>query len=436
MKNVFIKTVIPLILAFITVISVGAQPSVTGDNEFFSEVVSEDVSEENIVIDTEHFGDINDDGKINAADARMLLRCSAKIEEITYIVRSRGDYNRDGLINASDARSGLRVAAMLDSIECIFNGHTYEKYTVRPTCTSEGYVTNKCVRCSATDGSRSDIAPANGHKISTSKTAATCTSAGWIKEVCTVCGFVQKDCADGKALGHKYGEWVRKNNIQERTCSRCKYVETQKVKSDKVIYLTFDDGPGPYTEKLLRYLRQYNVKATFFVTNQNPNYKHLLKTMADDGHAIGVHSLTHNWNIYSSESAYMKDFNAMHKIIKDETGIDTKLFRFPGGTNNTVSRSYSTGIMKRLANKMTAEGYYYFDWNVDCNDTRGYTSSQIASSTISQIKGRKSSVVLMHDIKNSTVESIKQIIEYGLANGYTFEVLDENSPAVRFSPVN
>ena len=208
MKNVFIKTVIPLFLAFITVISVGAQPSVIRDNEYISEAVSEDVSAEDIVIDAEHFGDVNDDGKINASDARMLLRCAATLEETTYIVRSRGDYNRDGIINASDARSGLRVAAMIDSIECIFNGHTYEKYTVRPTCTSEGYVTNKCVRCSATDGSKSDIVSANGHKISTSKTAATCTSAGWIKEVCTVCGFVQKDCADGNALGHKYGEWV------------------------------------------------------------------------------------------------------------------------------------------------------------------------------------------------------------------------------------
>lgn len=431
MKSIFFKAVIPVFLIMVLLFNVSAENTVPTENEEFSEAVSGD-----IFLPENQFGDVNNDGQVNALDARKLLRCSAMIEEITPFIAEYGDYTQDGIINASDARMALRVAAKIDSIECIFGGHTYAPYTVFPDCVSNGYTTNKCIRCAATDGSETDVVPASGHQFESKKTAPTCISAGWLKETCSVCGFIGTDCADGKALGHKFGEWVRKNNIQERTCSRCKFVETQKVKSDKVIYLTFDDGPGPYTEKLLRYLREYNVQATFFVTNQSPRYRHLLKTMADDGHAIGVHTLTHNWNIYSSEEAYMKDFNAMHKIIKDETGIDTKIFRFPGGTNNTVSRSYSRGIMTRLANKMTSAGYYYFDWNVDCYDTSGYNSTQIANTTIAQIKNRKTSIVLMHDIKNSTVESVKRIIEFGLANGYTFEVLDETSPAVRFKPAN
>ncbi len=431
MKNIFFKAIIPVILVMALLFSVSAENIALTDGEGFSEPASGDES-----VQDSMFGDVNNDGKINALDARKLLRCSALIEEITPEIIVLGDYTQDSVINASDARIALRVAAKIDSIECIFSGHTYALYTVLPNCTTDGYTTNKCIRCAATDGSSTDIVPASGHKLSSTKTAPTCTAAGWLKEFCSVCGFVSADRADGKALGHKFGEWKKTNNTEKRTCSRCKFEESRKVKSDKVIYLTFDDGPGPYTEKLLRYLRQYDVKATFFVTNQSPRYIHLLKTMADDGHAIGVHTLTHNWNIYSSEEKYMKDFNAMHKIIKDETGIDTKIFRFPGGTNNTVSRSYSRGIMTRLAKKMTAEGYYYFDWNVDCYDTSGYNSTQIANTTIAQIKNRKTSIVLMHDIKNSTVESVKRIIEFGLANGYTFEVLDENSPAIRFSPAN
>ena len=116
--------------------------------------------------------------------------------------------------------------------------------------------------------------------------------------------------------------------------------------------------------------------------------------------------------------------------------MDTKIFRFPGGTNNTVSRSYSRGIMAAAAKHMTDAGYVYFDWNVDCGDTLGYNSSKIASYTINQIKGRHSSVVLMHDIKNSTVEAVREIIKYGLSNGYTFAVLDESTPRVQFKPVN
>ena len=178
------------------------------------------------------------------------------------------------------------------------------------------------------------------------------------------------------------------------------------------------------------------MKATFFVTNQMPKYRYLLKEIVKDGHAIAVHTLTHQWSIYSSKTSYLNDFNAMHKIILDDTGVDTKLFRFPGGTNNTVSRSYSRGIMTAMAKYMTENGYIYFDWNVDSGDTRGYSSSQIASNTIAQIKNRHQSVVLMHDLKNTTVEAIKTIIKYGLDNGYEFAVLDESTPRVQFSPAN
>ena len=127
----------------------------------------------------------------------------------------------------------------------------------------------------------------------------------------------------------------------------------------------------------------------------------------------------------------------MHQIILEETGVDTKIFRFPGGTNNTVSRSYSKGIMSAMAKYMTNAGYIYFDWNVDSGDTKSNASaSYVAQNTIAQIKNRQISVVLMHDIKYATVEAIRTIIKYGLDNGYEFEVLDRSTPRVQFSPVN
>lgn len=438
MKNSAQKRVISIFVIMALFAAFFVPSHGTQAQESISEIYSETESGSGNDTQLLSVGDVNRDGRLNASDARLLLRCASQLDETTAYILSVGDYDGDKKITASDARIALRVAAGIDSIKCLQNGHSFVSVSYSPTCTKEGYTTNKCRHCAATDGSRTDVIPATGHKTQDKITKPTCTAAGHITSKCTVCGFVTVDRDDGKALGHSFSDWVMSKTEKTRKCVRCSYSETVKIekKNEKVIYLTFDDGPGPYTEKLLRYLREYDVKATFFVTNQNPRYIHLLKTMAADGHAIGVHTLTHNWNIYSSEAKYMQDFNAMHKIIKEQTGIDTKIFRFPGGTNNTVSRSYSRGIMTKLAKSMTAKGYYYFDWNVDCYDTSGYNSSQIARTTINQISSRKVSIVLMHDIKNSTVESVKRIIEYGLANGYTFEVLDETSPAIRFNPAN
>lgn len=211
----------------------------------------------------------------------------------------------------------------------------------------------------------------------------------------------------------------------------------------KTVYLTFDDGPGAYTERLLGYLDRYGVKATFFVTNQFPRYQSIIKATHDKGHKVAIHTCSHqiyskdSTNIYSSVSAYMKDFNAMQDIIVKQTGRETNIFRFPGGTNNTVSKSHCKGIMTDLAQQMTDAGYIYFDWNVDSYDSRSTTTTQnIISETISQISKKTDAVVLMHDIHKKTVEAVPAIIEYCLQNGYSFKVLDENSPSVRFRPVN
>ena len=206
--------------------------------------------------------------------------------------------------------------------------------------------------------------------------------------------------------------------------------------SGSVIYLTFDDGPGKYTQQLLNTLDKYGVKATFFVTNQFSKYQYLIGAAHKAGHSIGVHTYSHQWSIYRSKEAYFNDFWKMNEIIKNQTGQYTKIFRFPGGTNNTVSRSYSRGIMSQMAKTMTQMGYTYFDWNVDSYDTQGYNSYSIAQSTINQIKGRQSSVVLMHDIKYNTVEAVRTVIKWGLDNGYEFAVIDESTPPVQFRPVN
>ena len=195
------------------------------------------------------------------------------------------------------------------------------------------------------------------------------------------------------------------------------------------IYLTFDDGPGPYTGRLLDVLAFYNVRATFFVTGLNPDYENQIGRAWREGHSIGVHSATHDYySIYASEEAFFADFNAVEDIILRQTGTTTRLFRFPGGSSNTVSR-FNPGVMTRLTRAMTDMGYIYFDWNVDSNDAGGTRDTEsILRNLKDGCTGRRVSVVLQHDIKDYSVDAVESFIVWALNNGYQFAPLTESSP--------
>lgn len=209
------------------------------------------------------------------------------------------------------------------------------------------------------------------------------------------------------------------------------YDDISKIpKNGKVVYLTFDDGPGSYTESILNVLNEYNVKATFFVTNQFSSYQYMIKKEYESGHSIAVHTYSHNYGkIYENVNSYVDDFNQMNQIVFNETGMYTKMFRFPGGSSNTISK-FNKGIVSDIAKTMTDNGYIYFDWNVDSMDTRYKDSEKIYENVINEIEKHDNSVVLMHDIKKANIESVRKIINYGLENGYTFLGLNESSPEV------
>ena len=197
----------------------------------------------------------------------------------------------------------------------------------------------------------------------------------------------------------------------------------------KVIYLTFDDGPGPYTQRLLDVLDKYNVKATFFVCNK-PSYNYLIGEEARRGHTVAVHTNSHNYGqIYSSEAAFMQDIEAMNDIIQAQTGSRSTLLRFPGGSSNTVSRKYCRGVMTQLTGTVVEMGYTYFDWNVSSGDAGGTTNTSVVVQNVKNGCSRlQYSIVLQHDIKGFSVNAVEQIIEWGLLNGYTFLPLTDTSP--------
>ena len=203
----------------------------------------------------------------------------------------------------------------------------------------------------------------------------------------------------------------------------------------KVIYLTFDDGPSPNTPYVLDILKQYNVKATFFVTGQHETSFPYIERIHKEGHTVAAHTYSHKWEIYKSADSYFADLDKINSVIKQYTGKTTTLIRFPGGSSNLVSAKHKQGIMTEIASECTERGYTYFDWNVDSMDTSTSNPDKIFHNITSHL-GNGYYNILMHDTKLSHRQALPKVIEYGLNNGYTFLSLNETSPAPHHSIKN
>ncbi len=203
----------------------------------------------------------------------------------------------------------------------------------------------------------------------------------------------------------------------------------------KTIYLTFDDGPSQYTKELLDVLAVYDVKVSFFV--KNSSYMDIIARAAQEGHTVAAHTYSHNYSkIYASEDAFYKDMSAIRTTIATYTQNATSLFRFPGGSSNTISQLYNRGIMTRLSKALTEMGYTYFDWNVDSNDAGGAkTPDEVFKNITKGVQSRDKSVVLQHDTKEYSVDAVERVIAWALVNGYRFEPLTEGSPTFHH-PIN
>ena len=197
--------------------------------------------------------------------------------------------------------------------------------------------------------------------------------------------------------------------------------------NDKIIYLTFDEGyEAGYTDKILNTLKENDVKATFFVTCSGSLDKYA-KKIIEKGHTIGLHTCTHRYNIiYSSEENYFNDLNSISAKVEELTGYKSKYIRFPGGSSNTISR-FNKGIMTRLTQKVTEDGYKYYDWNIDSGDAAGADKEGVYNNVISALKNHNYStnMVLMHDIKVSTKDALDSIIKDALDMGYTFSNIND-----------
>lgn len=244
--------------------------------------------------------------------------------------------------------------------------------------------------------------------------------------------------ADGTDNSTSSGEDNSSSNTQDDIE---KETTTEQPSTDKVVeplpdgkyvYLTFDDGPSARTDEILQILNQYGVKATFFVNGHTgPTMEARYKAIVNGGHALGIHTYTHNYNtVYGGIESFAHEVTSLHDYLYEVTGVDVRLFRFPGGTSNT-----KTDNIYQYIQWINDNGYSYHDWNCSSGDASGKkpTADQIISNCMKQINaGYKNLVILMHDLgnKDTTVEALPRLIEILLEKGYEIRAIDERSTPV------
>lgn len=199
------------------------------------------------------------------------------------------------------------------------------------------------------------------------------------------------------------------------------------------IYLTFDDGPSSLTPQILDILKKYDIKATFFVTKYG-NDEDILREY-NEGHTVGLHTYTHNFKIYKSTDAYFEDLNLIKERVKKITGVESHFIRFPGGSSNTVSKAYSKGIMSTLTKMVEENGYKYFDWNVCIEDAGACAKKKVHNKEAcvinyfkSGLSKTKDNYVLMHDVKEYTLNALEEMIIYAKDNNYQFLPITDDTP--------
>ena len=204
---------------------------------------------------------------------------------------------------------------------------------------------------------------------------------------------------------------------------------------EEAVYLTFDDGPSPMTGAILDALDRYGAKATFFVVGrQVERYPEQLREIVRRGHAVGVHSDSHDFaRIYRSVEDFLADLSDVCAKVESTCGVKPELLRFPGGSVN----GYNQGLYMEFIAEVARRGFRYYDWNVSAEDAVAAVPSaqEILERMLGPIRSNSRSIVLMHDGDGhgSTVEALEELLRQLTAEGFRFRALDRTVKPVIFS---
>ena len=201
-------------------------------------------------------------------------------------------------------------------------------------------------------------------------------------------------------------------------CSQFIKDNSAQADTEKLVYLTFDDGPSDrVTPQILDILKEEKVKATFFIVGSAAeSRKYLLQREFSEGHTVAVHSYSHRYSqIYSSAENLLADIDKCNEVIKSVTGSYSSMYRFPGG---------SFGLSKELIEAVQSHGMKYVDWNASVCDAEYYSAPHeiLYANAVETSKGRDTVILLAHDAttKTTTAKALKDIIKYFKSQNYKF----------------
>ncbi len=187
--------------------------------------------------------------------------------------------------------------------------------------------------------------------------------------------------------------------------------------SEKVIAITFDDGPhGANTPRLLDMLKKRNIKATFYVVGEmvkNSYGAPLLRRMVAEGHEIGNHTVTHGTLSRMSDDALRKELQTAHDLILKATGVAPRTMRPPGGA---IKNDQKKLMLREF-------GYPTILWSVDPEDWKRPGSSVVTSRLLNG--ARPGGILLVHDLHEPTVDAMPSTLDQLLAQGYRFVTITE-----------
>ncbi|MEO2205618.1 polysaccharide deacetylase [Paenibacillus pabuli] len=207
-------------------------------------------------------------------------------------------------------------------------------------------------------------------------------------------------------------------------------VPKNESNSEKVVYLSFDDGPGKHTREVLDILREEQVQATFFVLGEEAErYPELIQAAVEEGHALGNHTYNHHYDeLYSDFKSFWKQVKQTEEIVNRITGFRPNLVRAPGGTYGHFDQNYF--------DLLELGGYTVMDWNVDSGDSKrkGVPAKEILRNATKVPSDTSSVIVLMHDggAHAETVKALPGIIEYYRDHGYRFDTMNAENQPVQF----
>ena len=202
--------------------------------------------------------------------------------------------------------------------------------------------------------------------------------------------------------------------------------EQTQTNKEKVLYLTFDDGPSEYTQELLDILAKHHMKATFFMLDaEMKRFPDVVKRMVEEGHAVGVHGVSHEKNIfYSGTLGPLNEMEQANMTLESITGLRTVLARTPYG-----SKPYLT---VKQESELVNHQYILWDWNIDSRDWCYRNSQKTFYNTTKMVEKTKEEpkVVLFHDMK-SAIETMNLFINWMEQRNYTSKAITTDLEPVK-----